>query len=102
MTKKKGPLSQKEIAEWENGRDLLAEIKANISEGKATHRVVEVSDAIHARRLSGISQSEFANKIGVSIRTYQEWEQGRRQPTGAARVLLRLISKKPELVSDLA
>jgi len=105
MSKKIAPLSKPEIEEWENGRDLLSEIAGNISEcaseSTVQKRTVEVSEAIHARRMSGISQAEFASKIGVSIRTYQEWEQGRRQPTGAARVLLHLISSKPELVSEL-
>jgi putative transcriptional regulator len=105
MSKKKSPLSKKEIEAWENDRNLLSEISEGVSEyltsDKAEQKVVEVSEAIHARRMSGFSQSEFATKLGVSIRTYQEWEQGRRQPTGAARVLLHLISKKPELVAEL-
>ncbi len=105
MNKNKGPLSEKELVEWEAGRDLLAEINEGVDQmlagTKVPTRIVEVSEAIHARRMSGCSQSEFATKLGVSVRTYQEWEQGRREPTGAARVLLRLISKKPELVSEL-
>ncbi len=102
MNKKK---NAQEIEKWENGRDLIAEISQGITELNSgaivPKRIVEVSEAIHARRMSGFSQSEFANKIGVSVRTYQEWEQGRRDPTGAARVLLHLISKKPELVAEL-
>lgn len=105
MNKNKGPLSEKELVEWDAGRDLLAEINEGVDQmlagTKVPTRIVEVSEAIHARRMSGFSQSEFAAKLGVSVRTYQEWEQGRREPTGAARVLLHLISKKPELVSEL-
>lgn len=105
MKKNKGPLSEKELVEWEAGRDLLAEINEGVDQmfagAKVPTRIVEVSEAIHARRMSGFSQAAFATKLGVSIRTYQEWEQGRRAPTGAARVLLHLISKKPELVSEL-
>lgn len=103
--KSSGPLSGKELAEWDAGRDLLAEINAGVDQmlegAEVPTRIVEVSEAIHARRKSGFSQSEFAAKLGVSVRTYQEWEQGRREPTGAARILLHLISKKPELIAEI-
>lgn len=61
----------------------------------------EVSNAMQARQSMGVSQLEFAKKLGVSVRTYQEWEQGRRTPTGAAKTLLTLIIKKPELISEI-
>jgi DNA-binding transcriptional regulator YiaG len=41
------------------------------------------------RRAQGITQAEFARQLGVSVRTYQEWEQGRRQPSGPAESILR-------------
>ncbi|WP_081729307.1 helix-turn-helix domain-containing protein [Pseudomonas sp. QTF5] len=49
----------------------------------------------------GVSQSAFAKLIGVSLRTLQDWEQGRRQPTGAAQTLLRVASQHPEALRDL-
>ena len=55
-----------------------------------------------ARAQSGLSQSEFARATGVSVRTIQEWEQGRKVPSGAARSLLKLISRHPELLAELA
>lgn len=48
-----------------------------------------------------MSQSAFAASIGVPLGTLVNWEQGRRQPTGAAKVLLALLAKKPSLVGDL-
>ncbi|OYU36825.1 MAG: hypothetical protein CFE35_00005 [Novosphingobium sp. PASSN1] len=48
-----------------------------------------------------MSQDEFAVSIGVPVGTVTNWEQGRRQPTGAAKVLLALLAKKPSLVADL-
>ena len=45
-----------------------------------------------------LSQSEFARLLGISVDTLQNWEQGRRQPSGAARVLLRVATKHPEVV----
>jgi len=55
-----------------------------------------------ARSQSGMSQSEFARATGVSVRTLQEWEQGRKVPSGAAQSLLKLISRHPELLAELA
>jgi len=47
-----------------------------------------------------VSQSEFALMIGVSVRTLQNWEQGRRQPEGPAKALLRIASKNPSAVLE--
>ncbi len=55
-----------------------------------------------ARAASGMSQAEFARATGVSVRTLQEWEQGRKTPSGAARSLLKLVSRHPELLAELA
>ncbi|MBK5966338.1 hypothetical protein CCR95_20175 [Thiocystis minor] len=55
-----------------------------------------------ARAQSGLSQMEFARALGVSKRTLENWEQGRAQPTGAARQLLRLAAQFPDTVSRLA
>jgi putative transcriptional regulator len=60
--------------------------------------IVNVS-AIRAK--AGMSQSAFAASIGVPLGTLINWEQGRRQPTGAAKVLLALLAKNPSLVGDL-
>ena len=50
------------------------------------------------RKRLGLSQSRFAAIIGVSVRTLQNWEQGRRQPEGPAKALLRVVDKDPEAV----
>lgn len=55
-----------------------------------------------ARAASGLSQAEFARATGVSVRTLQEWEQGRKKPSGAAQSLLKLVSRHPELLAGLA
>lgn len=55
-----------------------------------------------ARTQSGLSQSEFARATGVSVRTLQEWEQGRKVPSGAAQSLLKLVSRHPYLLAELA
>lgn len=48
----------------------------------------------------GLSQSEFAQLIGVSVATLQNWEQGRRQPEGPARALLKVAATHPDAVKD--
>ena len=69
--------------------DLLASVQ-QMKAGKAARITdVRVSPIVAARNTLGLSQSRFAELLGVSKRTLQEWEQGRRTPTGAAKTLLR-------------
>lgn len=62
---------------------------------------VRLPDAAEARARVGLSQQEFARLLGVSARTLQDWEQGRREPTGAARMLLRVAAAHPEVLLAL-
>ena len=55
-------------------------------------------DAKDIRERLGLSQSRFAAIIGVSVRTLQNWEQGRREPEGPAKALLRVVDRDPEAV----
>jgi putative transcriptional regulator len=52
------------------------------------------------RRKAGLSQSSFAGRIGVSAATLRNWEQGRRNPEGAARVLLAMLAQNPHIVEE--
>ena len=65
-------------------------------------RVVNVPPVAAIRESTGLSQSRFAQLLGVSIRTLQEWEQGRRSPSGAARTLLMIAAKSPRALQDVA
>jgi putative transcriptional regulator len=64
-------------------------------------RVTEVPpvDVKAIRQRLGKSQAEFARMIGISVATLQNWEQGRRQPEGPARALLRVAAFNPEAVA---
>lgn len=67
-------------------------------QSKASRRFEIRSSGIRAiRERTSLSQSEFALLIGVSVKTIQNWEQARRQPTGPAAVLLRIIAHEPRL-----
>jgi putative transcriptional regulator len=59
-------------------------------------------ELMSARAQSGMSQAEFAKTMGVSRRTLENWEQGRVQPSGAARRLLQLAARYPDTVQRLA
>jgi putative transcriptional regulator len=91
----------KEILERDAKRDIGAEILEAIDEIKAgggRRFTVQVSQATEARLKLGMSQSEFAAMLGVSARTLQDWEQGRRQPSGAAKALLKVAAASPKVV----
>jgi putative transcriptional regulator len=82
-------------------QDLLKSVK-QMRRGQAarvTH--VKVPQASEARSRVGLSQQEFARLLGVSARTLQDWEQGRREPTGAAKTLLRVAFSHPEVLLEL-
>ncbi len=58
------------------------------------------ADIKAVREKLNVSQSEFALMIGVSVSTLQNWEQGRRQPEGPARALLKIAAENPEAVAE--
>lgn len=65
-------------------------------------RVATVPSVATIRERTGLSQPRFAELLGVSVRTLQEWEQGRRAPSGAARTLLLIATKNPRVLVDVA
>ena len=85
-------------------RNIGAEILEGIRELKAgkTGRVVNVPPVAEIREKTGLSQARFAALLGVSVRTLQDWEQGRRVPSGAARTLLLIAYRNPEALLEVA
>jgi putative transcriptional regulator len=65
-------------------------------------RVTTVPSVATIREGTGLSQPRFAELLGVSVRTLQEWEQGRRAPSGAARTLLLIAARNPRLLVEVA
>ena len=81
--------------------DLLESVR-QMKRGEAARITkVKLPKAAEARQRMGISQHDFALLLGVSIRTLQDWEQGRCEPTGAARTLLRVAVYSPEALLSL-
>lgn len=62
----------------------------------------EKAQVAAARAATGLSQAAFAKLLGVSVRTLQEWEQGRKVPSGAAATLLKVAARHPEVLQELA
>jgi putative transcriptional regulator len=85
-------------------RNIGQEILEGIREIKRGEhgRVTTVPSVSSIREKTGLSQAVFAKLLGVSVRTLQEWEQGRRAPSGAARTLLRIAAKNPRALLDVA
>jgi putative transcriptional regulator len=79
--------------------DAMAYSRGDQSRAR-THRVAvpKQVNAKAVRRKLGMSQTRFAASFGVSLRTLQEWEQGRASPEGPARALLTIIEREPEAV----
>jgi putative transcriptional regulator len=81
------------------GQELLEGIQA-IKQGQGKEFEIEVPEDVRkVREHVGFSQSVFAGLLGISKRTLQDWEQGRRHPTGPAKALLRIAYKHPEVLT---
>ena len=91
-------LTTAELEAFEATRDIGAEILQSIKDMKAGKGRVVLSPAVEARQATGLSQAQFAALLGVSVRTLQGWEQGRKQPSGAARTLLAIARVNPRAV----
>jgi putative transcriptional regulator len=96
------PLTEAKLRAFESKRDLAADLLASVQQMKAGKTQVVSSPAIEARERTGLSQSQFAALLGVSVRTLQGWEQGRKQPSGAARTLLTIARTNPKALLAVA
>jgi len=116
MTKRLIRQIHREIAELESGKTAPGRVWEVKPDGKGgfTRRALDAQDFQRARqdgaerdvsatrRRLGLSQARFARLLGISVRTLHHWEQGRRKPSGAARVLLRVAARHPEVVLEAA
>jgi putative transcriptional regulator len=101
--KSKKPLTDEALEAFESSRDLAAELRKSVKEMIARKGTkVAVSPVVSARIKSGLSQSQFAGLLGVSVRTLQEWEQGRRSPSKAAQTLITIAERRPEVLREVA
>lgn len=93
-------------------KELFEELKQSLREAGQIKRgeikpsrvfkVNAKNDIVKVRGKLGLSQSKFANVLGISPNTLQNWEQGRRSPTGPAKVLLKIVTRHPEILLEVA
>lgn len=93
-------------------KELFEELLQSVKQARAIERgemkpsrsfsVHSKSDPARLRAKLGLSQPKFASLLGISADTLQNWEQGRRKPTGPAKVLLRIAEKYPEVLLEVA
>lgn len=88
-----------------SGDELGLKLLQSVREMKAAKfaRVtqVAVNEVVEARQSTGMSQTEFASALHISKRTLQEWEQGRRSPSGAAQALVRIAKRHPDVLREV-
>lgn len=84
---------------WQEVLDGAREIKAG---GGRREAVEPRSPIVRARLKSGLTQAQFASLLGVSKRTLEQWEQGRRKPSGAAKALMRVAELYPDVLREIA
>jgi putative transcriptional regulator len=98
------PLDERELLERDAKRNIGEELLEAIRDVKAGRYgavyTVEPNEIVTARIKCGLSQSQFAKALHISARTLQQWEQGRRQPSGAAKTLLKIVAKHPEVLRE--
>ena len=84
-----------------NGLKDIKAHKAGNGSKLVARKLKDPSPANVIRKKLDLSQDAFASLMGVSIRTVQDWEQGRREPQGPAKSLLRVAEQHPEVFTDL-
>ena len=93
-------------------KELFEELLESVNQARAikrggmkpgrVYRVDGQTSVVRVRGKLGLSQSKFASLLGISQDTLQNWEQGRRSPTGPAKVLLKIATKHPEVLLEVA
>ncbi len=78
------------------------QIKRGTMKPSRVFKIDPQNDIVKVRSKLGLSQSKFAAVLGISADTLQNWEQGRRSPTGPAKVLLKVVTKHPEVLLEVA
>jgi putative transcriptional regulator len=94
-----------ELEQHEAVRDVWQEVLNSVNEinagGGKRFTPEPKTPAARSRLMSGLTQGEFAEILGVSKRTIEQWGQGRREPSGAARTLIRIAERHPEVLKEM-
>lgn len=90
----------KTITGTDLGDKLLKSVREMKAGKAASSTQVSANKVVEARLKSGLSQIDFAQALQISPRTLQEWEQGRREPSGAAKALIQIAFRHPEVIRE--
>jgi len=98
-------MNDKDLIERDSKRDVWQETLdsvRSIKTGKLGRvETVELLPVVEARQKVGLSQPQFAELLGVSVRTLQDWEQGRRKPSRAAISLIQIAKQRPDVLREV-
>lgn len=98
-------MNEKQLLERDAERDVWQETLnavRDVKSGNVGHvKTVEIPAVVEARQKSGLSQTRFAELLGVSVRTLQDWEQGRRKPSKAAMSLIQIAKQRPDVLHEV-
>ena len=95
-------MSNETLSAEELGNKLLQSVKEMKAGKVARVSHVEPNEVAEARSKTGLTQLQFAEVLHISPRTLQEWEQGRRKPSGAAQTLLKITERHPKVLVEIA
>ena len=97
--------NETELLAHDAKRDIGVELLEAIRDVKAGRYgatyAVAPNEIVATRIKCGLSQTQFAKALHISSRTLQQWEQGRRHPSGAAEALLKIVAKHPEVLHEV-
>ena len=99
-------MTERKFADREKNQDAgVEELATGLADAEITRigrRFVDSGAIIRARGKTGLSQLQFATLLRISVRTLQEWEQGRREPSAAAQTLIKVAERHPNVLREIA
>ena len=87
-----------ELTEEDFARAMPGRVRRRLMKGE----IKDGSDVVALRKFVGLSQTEFAAAVGISVHTLRNWEQDRRRPEGPALALLRIAARHPRIIRENA
>ena len=98
-------MNEEDLIERDSKRDVWQETLDAVRSIKAGNvglvETVELPPVVEARQKVGLSQTRFAELLGVSVRTLQDWEKGRRKPSRAAMSLIQIAKQRPDVLREV-